>query len=162
MCNAARGGPLLPRLQNDGYVPAFAVDSHAIHLVKRCRGNLSGLSRKIKFDLSRVPSSLQKIGLWLFGAIFGAIIGAFITHQIESFLNREKDEADLAKYYVAAMPLHCKPKTSLELDEKIKRFIEATRRSRANGNGIPIWREDCSIGAQFSITLQEQLELKEK
>jgi hypothetical protein len=119
---------------------------------------LSGPSRKIKLDRSRVPSRFEKAGWWL----VGVIVGAVLTHQIEGFLNREKDESDLAKYYVASMPLHCKPKTSVELDAQIKQFIEATRRSKANGNGIPIWREDCSIGAQYSMNLQERLDFRGK
>ena len=80
---------------------------------------------------------------------------------MDNYLDQSKEEANLARYYVASMPTHCHPKTSLELDDQIKHFIEASRRARANGRGIPVWREDCSIGANYSITLEERAGIKD-
>jgi hypothetical protein len=108
--------------------------------------------------LKKAWPSISNLILWL----SGVVVGALITHFIEGYLNRSKEEADLAQYYVASMPSQCRPRTSLELDDQVKRFIAATRRARAHGDGIPVWREDCSIGAHFSITLKEGTGIKEK
>ncbi|MEQ1657016.1 MAG: hypothetical protein ABL960_15105 [Nitrospira sp.] len=102
--------------------------------------------------------SLSKPLWWLVLVVFGAVI----NHGVEGYLNSEKEDQELAKYYVASMPLHCQPKTSMELDERIRRFVESTKRTRADGRGIPIWREDCSIGALFALEFEEQLRAKER
>lgn len=120
--------------------------------------NLLGFSKKVKLHLQQIWPSVSNLAWWTIGIMCGALI----THWIESILNREKEETDLARYYVAAMPSHCRPNSSRELDEQIKRFIEATRRARAAGEGIPVWREDCSIGADLSIKLHEQIGVKEE
>jgi hypothetical protein len=99
--------------------------------------------------------------LTLLGWLISAVVGAIISHFVEAYLSRSKKEADMAQYYVANMPIHCHPKASMELDEQVKRFIEASRRAKAGGRGIPVWRNDCSMGENFSITLEENMRFKE-
>jgi len=95
---------------------------------------------------------------WFIGAIFGAIISNIVTN----YLNRSKEETSLAQYYVAMMPPQCKPKTSKELDDKIKRFKEALKKAKSDRRGIPVWRDDCSIGIDYSLTLKDQINLKDR
>lgn len=112
--------------------------------------------KKLKPILQKLRPHCSKLSWWVIGVVFGAVI----THRVDSYLDQSKDDAELARYYVASMPPYCKPSTSLELDDQIKRFVEATRRARAAGKGIPVWREDCSIGAHFSIQLKDEIKLK--
>lgn len=60
------------------------------------------------------------------------------------------------------MPPQCKPKTSQELDDKVKRFKGALKKAKSDGRGIPVWRDDCSIGSNYSLTLKEQIGVKDR
>jgi hypothetical protein len=113
--------------------------------------------KRLKSVVHNLGPRLSKFSWW----IVGVVVGAIITHQVDEFLNQAKDDTEMARYYVASMPTHCKPSNSLELDNRIKRFVEATRRARASGEGIPVWREDCSIGAHFSRSFKETLGVSE-
>lgn len=124
---------------------------------KLYRTLLSNPLKRLKPVAQKVWPRVSKFSWWMIGVVFGAII----THQVDKFLDQAKDDTEMARYYVASMPSHCKPSTSIELDDRIKRFVEATKRARATGGGIPVWREDCSIGAHFSRIFNEKLGLGE-
>ena len=104
---------------------------------------------------------LRKIWSRLLGWFIAAVCGAIISNVVTNYLNRSKEETSLAQYYVAMMPTQCKPKTSKELDDKVKRFKEALKNAKSDGRGIPVWRDDCSIGTDYSITFKEQIGVKD-
>lgn len=89
--------------------------------------------------------------------LFGALVGAVISHWVGSYLDRSKEDDILSRYYVSSMPPQCRPKTSMELDEQVKKFKDATKRAKADGRGIAVWRDDCSIGVHYSIELNERI-----
>jgi hypothetical protein len=129
---------------------------------------LKRLFRFTREDADRYWKAAKGVGkkLWpnltnLIWWLVGVVCGAFITHPIDNYLNREKEEQDLVRYYVTNMPTQCKGKNSIELDQRSKDFAEAARRARASGKGMPVWREDCSIGAQFSLDFNERLDVNE-
>ena len=123
-------------------------------VVKSCATGNWPISRD---KAKQVISNITKVWWWVIGIVFGALI----THAVESYLNQEKEERMLAMYYVANMPPQCKAKTSKELDQQIKTFVEAAKRGRPEGRGMPVWRDDCSIGAEFSLKLGERLGARE-
>jgi hypothetical protein len=113
--------------------------------------------KSAKRNVKKLWPNLTNLFWWL----GGIVCGAFINHAIESYLNRDKEDLYVARYNVENMPAQCKAKSSIELDQRIKDFVESMRRARANGKGIPVWREDCSIGAQFSLDFKERLDMNE-
>ena len=123
--------------------------------IKLYRKIMLTLLIKLKSILQALRPRFSKFSWW----VIGIVVGAIITHRVDNFLDQAKDDSELARYYVASMPPHCKPSSSLEFDDQIKRFVEATRRARAAGDGIPVWRNDCSIGAHFSVNLDDEIRL---
>jgi len=95
------------------------------------------------------------------GWFIAAVCGAIISNVVTNYLNRSREETSIAQYYVAMLPPQCKPKTSQELDNKVNRFKEALKKAKSDRRGMPVWREDCSIGTHYSLTLQEQIGVEE-
>jgi len=68
-----------------------------------------------------------------------------------------KAEIDDARYYVATT--HCAhlPKNSREVQQSVDKYVDAKRRAKEDGRGVPIIRDDCSVGVDWSININELL-----
>lgn len=92
----------------------------------------------------------RAITLWVLSAVGTGVIGYYVG----AVLSRTDEQRAWARSYVLAMPERCRT-SSKDFEAQVQRFLEAAKRARADGRGIPVWREDCSIGAEYSITLSE-------
>ena len=70
-----------------------------------------------------------------------------------------KDET-IAQYVVAAMLPQHPVKDSYELRQRVDRYLDALRRTKADQRGAPVYRADGSIGVDWSINVGVNLSIK--
>jgi ATPase subunit of ABC transporter with duplicated ATPase domains len=70
-----------------------------------------------------------------------------------------RDET-IARYIVFAMLPQHPVKDSKELQQRVDQYLVALRRTKADHRGTPVYRENGSIGVDWSINLNETLGVK--
>lgn len=101
----------------------------------------------------------KTISRWLVSLALSSAVSGVIGYYVGQYLNRSTEEEKDARYAVAAMLLRCPVKDSRDLDARVSAYLTALRRAKADGRGGPEWREDCSIGVNWSITISERIKL---
>jgi hypothetical protein len=72
-----------------------------------------------------------------------------------------QEDINRARHVVAAMATLHPIRNSQDFEERVAAYLDALRRGRADGRGVPVYREDGSIGVLFSIEIAEYLKLGE-
>lgn len=70
-----------------------------------------------------------------------------------------REDRQIAQYAIAAMLPDFPVKDSKELDQRVTRYLDALSRARADGRGVPVVRQDGSIGVEWSITITDTIQL---
>lgn len=104
------------------------------------------------------------IGRWLKtqlpGAALGALVSFVILYPLESYFDRPREEENIARWAAASMYQRCPARDSREAEVRINTYLDALRRAKKDGWGVPIVRDDCSIGVHWSIEVKEKFHLK--
>lgn len=93
---------------------------------------------------------------WLTSYLASAVIGFYVGQ----YLDRPRQEREIAQYTIATMLPRCPVKDSKELETRVAAYLGALKRTRPDGRGVPVWREDCTIGVDLGITITERIRLK--
>ena len=68
---------------------------------------------------------------------------------------------EIARYVVAAMLPQHPVKDSYELQQRIEQYLTALRRTKADHRGTPVYRENGTIGVDWSINIKEDLSIND-
>lgn len=98
-------------------------------------------------------------GIWLASLLVSSLVSGAIGFYVGKYLGRSSEEEKIAQYAVVAMLPGCPVKDSKELETRVATYLSALKRARADGRGAPVWREDCTIGVEWSITIPERIRL---
>jgi hypothetical protein len=92
--------------------------------------------------------------------VVGVILGALCSWGVTRYYYRqalrdaaEQEDRNGARAVVTAMAKLYPIRDSQDFEQRVARYLDALRRGRADGRGLPVYREDGSIGAQFSQKL---------
>jgi hypothetical protein len=103
---------------------------------------------------------LLLIGL-LIGAVFSWAVSAYYYRQA-SREAAEQEDLNHARHVVVAMAAQHPIRDSQDFEKRVAAYLEALRRGRADGRGVPVYRSDGSIGVLFSVELSDRLKLRER
>ncbi len=88
-------------------------------------------------------------------------LGNYYFYQKGEKANVMREDETIARYVVLAMSPRYPIKDSRELDRRVESYLDALRRSKADGRGVPVYRDDGSIGIDWSLKLNDSLQLNE-
>lgn len=104
----------------------------------------------------------------LFSHVISLLIGALLSWLVSYYFYQKAEKANamredetIARYFVLGMSQRYPFKDSRELESRIKSYLEALRRAKADGRGVPVYREDGSIGVDWSLKLSDSLKLND-
>lgn len=98
-------------------------------------------------------------GRWVAVSLLSALIGAMVGYYFNGWMTRGEHEDTTARWAVASMLQRCPVKDSTELEARKDTYLAALRRAKKDGRGVPVWREDCTIGAHYTVPLGDTLRL---
>lgn len=92
--------------------------------------------------------------------LVGVVLGGLLSFLASLYFYRRalrdstaREEEAIARYVVAAMLLRHPPRDSQDVDRRVQTYLEALRRTKADKRGVPVYREDGSIGVEWSLSL---------
>jgi ABC-type antimicrobial peptide transport system permease subunit len=89
--------------------------------------------------------------------LIGIIVGGLISWLVSRYYYKKQADAETAKYAVMAM-LHNHPvKDSKELQQRIDKYRDALMRTKKDKRGIPVWRDDGTIGVDWSLSITDNI-----
>lgn len=95
--------------------------------------------------------------------LIGVALGWFGNYYFYQKARREADankDETIARYVVAAMLPRHPVKDSYELRQRVDQYLVALRRTKADHRGTPVYRENGSIGVDWSISVGENISIK--
>jgi len=98
-------------------------------------------------------------GLW--GQIVMLVVGVVLGWVGNWYFYWLGQDETIARYVVASMSHRCPPKDSKEIDARIQSYLDALKRSKADGRGGPVWRDDCTIGVDWQLNLSDTIQAKD-
>jgi hypothetical protein len=101
----------------------------------------------------------RDLAFLLLGALLSWLGNYYYYSKAQRRAEANKDQ-EIARYVVAAMLPQHPVKDSYELKQRIGQYLNALRRTRTDSRGTPVYREDGSIGVDWSINLDEKLSIK--
>ncbi|MEX2222531.1 MAG: hypothetical protein WEG40_12105, partial [Candidatus Rokuibacteriota bacterium] len=72
-----------------------------------------------------------------------------------------QEDLRLAHYVVGAMLNQHPVKDSRELDERVGRYLDALRRTKADKRGVPVYRADGTIAVDWAMSIGDTIRLNE-
>jgi hypothetical protein len=91
--------------------------------------------------------------------LIGIIVGGIITWLVSRYYYKKQADAETAKYVVMAMLPQHPVKDSKELQQRIDKYHDALMRTKKDKRGIPVWRDDGTIGVDLSISITDTINL---
>ena len=99
---------------------------------------------------------LLGIVLCLTGILGGGLIGCLIT----TYYIRKQQDVKTAWLVVLAMSTQHPASDSRELQERVVKYLDALNRTKKDGRGVPVYREDGTIGVDWKLTISAVMKAK--
>lgn len=97
---------------------------------------------------------LRETVILFIGGLLGWL-GNYYFYEKGEKANILREEEITAQLVVHAFSPLCPIKDSREFNSRVKKYLDALRKAKADGRGAPAYRSDCSIGVDWSLTLNE-------
>ena len=94
----------------------------------------------------------------LLGALLSWVGNYYYYNKAQRGAEAAKDQ-EIARYVVAAMLSQHPVQDSYDLQQRIDQYLAALRRTKADHRGTPGYRENGSIGVDWSINIKENLSI---
>ena len=92
----------------------------------------------------------------------GIFFGGLITWLVSYLYYKKQSDEEAARYLVMAMLPQHPVKNSIEIQQRIDKFLDAIKRTKKDKHGAPVWREDGTIGVDWKISLYDKVSLHDK
>lgn len=106
--------------------------------------------------------------MWILKDLLILALGVFLGWMGNYYFYRKGEEAsavreeeNIARYVVLSMALRYPLKDSRDLDSRVKSYLDALRKTKADKRGVPVYRDDGSIGVDWSLSFEESVTLQE-
>jgi hypothetical protein len=100
--------------------------------------------------------------VWILNLVLSALIGALLSWAVTAYYYYKSEDENIARYSVAAMFHRCPVKDSRQYEARIGAYLDALARTKKDGRGVPVWREDCSIAVDWSLVVADTLSWKDR
>ena len=96
----------------------------------------------------------------IISCIVGLTGGGITTWLVARWYYIKGKDEETARYVVLAMLRQHPVEDSRELQERIDQYLDALKRTKKDKRGVPIYREDGSIGVDWSLDFREKMGLR--
>jgi len=76
---------------------------------------------------------------------------------VSRYYYTKPQDQEIARYVVAAMLPQHPVKDSYELQHRVDEYLAALRKTKTDHRGTPVYRENGTIGIDWSINIKEDL-----
>ncbi len=109
--------------------------------------------------------AMRDVVMVLVGTLLGTLLSGLVSlhfYRRASQDSAEQESRTIARHVVAAMLPQHPAKDSKEFEDRVQRYLAALTQARADGRGVPVYRQDGTIAVDWSLSFNEALQTTER